>query len=161
MLVYILDRYSRRTKKENLNKLSSRLEIINSLIQGKLLHNLYTKVVIAGDFNRHNLLQGGSYISTTLTQEESALIINFIADQLLQSLLLVGVPIFKSNAGRMLIINLILITLGLVSKLAKCAIQEYKYGLDYRAIYTSFQVNIDTQESQERLLIKNANQDKI
>jgi len=32
MLVYILDRYSRRTKKENLNKLSSRLEIINSLI---------------------------------------------------------------------------------------------------------------------------------
>ena len=134
MLVYILDRYLRRTKEENLEKLSSRLEIINSLIQGKLLRDLYTKVVIIGNFNWHNLLQGGSYISTILTQEESALIINFIADWLLQSLLLVGVPIFKSNIGQTLTINLILITLGLVSKLVKCAIQGHKYGLDYRAI---------------------------
>ena len=32
MLVYILDRYLRRTKEENLEELSSRLEIINNLI---------------------------------------------------------------------------------------------------------------------------------
>jgi len=67
-----------------------------------------------------------------------------MADRLLQSLLLVGVLIFKSDAGRTLIIDLILITLGLVSELVKCAIWEYKYGLDYRAIYTSFWVDIDT-----------------
>ena len=67
MLVYILDRYLRRTKEENLEELSSRLEIINGLIQGELLRDLYTKVVIVGDFNQHNPLQGGSYISTTLT----------------------------------------------------------------------------------------------
>ena len=79
-------------------------------------------MVIAGDFNWHNPLWGGSYISTTLTQEESAPIINFIADRSLQSLLLVGVPIFKSDAGRILIINLMLTTPGLASELAKCAI---------------------------------------
>ena len=67
MSVYILDRYLRRTKEENLKELFSRLEIINGLIQGKLLRDLYTEVVIIGDFNWHNPLQGGSYISTTLT----------------------------------------------------------------------------------------------
>jgi len=56
VLVYILDRSSRRTKEENLEELSSKLEIINSLIQGELLRDLYTKVVIIGDFNWYNLL---------------------------------------------------------------------------------------------------------
>jgi len=32
MLVYILDRYLRKTKEKNLEELSSRLEIINGLI---------------------------------------------------------------------------------------------------------------------------------
>jgi len=67
-----------------------------------------------------------------------------MADRSLQSLLLVGVPIFKSNMGQILIIDFIFTTLGLASKLVKCAIWEYKYGLDYRAIYTSFWVDIDT-----------------
>ena len=56
MLVYILNKCLRRTKEENLEELFSRLEIINRLIQGELLRDLYTKVVITGDFNRHNLL---------------------------------------------------------------------------------------------------------
>ena len=142
MLVYIPNRYLKRTKEKNLEELFSKLEIINRLIQGELLRDLYTKVVIVGDFNQHNLLQRGSYISTTLTQEKSAPIIDFIVDQSLQSLLLVEVLIFKSNAGQTLTINLILTTLGLVSKLAKYAIWEYKYRSNYRAIYTSFQVDI-------------------
>ena len=120
--VYIPDRCSRRTKEENLEELSSRLEMINGLIQGELLRDPHTKVVIAGDFNRHNPLWGGSHISTTLTQEESAPIIDFMADRSLQSLLLVGVPIFESDAGRTSTIDLILATPGLASKLAKCAI---------------------------------------
>ena len=81
MLVYILNRCLRRTKEENLEELFSRLEIINNLIQGKLLRDLYTKVVIIGNFNRYNPLQRKSYINIILTQEESAPIINFIMDQ--------------------------------------------------------------------------------
>ena len=54
--VYIPDRCSRRTKEENLEELSSRLEMINGLIQGELLRDPHTEVVIAGDFNRHNPL---------------------------------------------------------------------------------------------------------
>jgi len=55
-------------------------------------------------------------------QEESAPIIDFIADRLLQSLLLVRVPIFKSDVGQILTIDFILATLGLARKLVKCAI---------------------------------------
>ena len=51
ILVYIPDRYLRKTKEENLEELFSKLKIINSLIQGKLLYNLYTEVIIIGDFN--------------------------------------------------------------------------------------------------------------
>ena len=120
--VYIPDRCSRRTKEENLEELSSRLEMINGLIQGELLRDPHTEVVIAGDFNRHNLLWGGSHISTILMQEESVPIIDFMADWSLQSLLLVGIPTFKNDVGQILTINLILTTLGLVSKLVKYAI---------------------------------------
>jgi len=56
MLVYILDKYLKRTKEENLEEFFSRLEIINRLIQGELLRDLYTKVIIIGDFNWHNPL---------------------------------------------------------------------------------------------------------
>ena len=97
--VYIPDRCLKKTKEENLKELSSRLEMINSLIQSELLRDPHTKIVITGDFNWHNLLWGGSHISTTLTQEESAPIIDFIADRSLQSLLPVGVLTFKSNMG--------------------------------------------------------------
>ena len=74
--VYIPDRCSRRTKEENLEGLSSRPEMINGLIQGELLRDPHTEVVIAGDFNRHNPPWEGGHISTTLTQEESAPIID-------------------------------------------------------------------------------------
>jgi hypothetical protein len=70
-----------------------------------------------------------------------------MADRSLQSLLLVGVPTFESDAGRISTIDLMLATPGLASELAKCAIWEHEYGSDYRAIYTSFWVDMGTQES--------------
>jgi hypothetical protein len=51
ILVYILDLCLRRTKEENLEELTSRLKIINGLVKSKLLRNLHTEVVIAGNFN--------------------------------------------------------------------------------------------------------------
>ena len=158
---YIPDLCSRRTKEENLEALTSRLEIINGLFQSELLRDPHTEVVIAGDFNRHNPLWGGSHISSTSKQEESAPIIDFMAELSLQSLLPVGVLTFESDAGRTSTIDLVLATPGLTSDLAKCSIWGHEYGSDHRAIHTSFWIDTEAQENRERLLLKNASWDKI
>jgi hypothetical protein len=144
-----------------LEALTSRLEIINGLFQSELLRDPHTEVVIAGDFNRHNPLWGGSHISSTSKQEESAPIIDFMAELSLQSLLLVGVLTFESDTGRTSTIDLVLATPGLTSDLAKCSIWGHEYGSDHRAIHTSFWIDTEAQENRERLLLKNASWDKI
>ena len=161
MSVYIPDLCSRRTKEENLKELGSRLEMIKELAQKELIHDPHTEMVIAGDFNRHNPLWGGNRIDNTLRQEESVPIINFMAELSLQSLLPVGVITFVSDIGRMSTIDLILTTPGLASELAKCSLWEHEYGSDHRAIRTSFCIDVGRQDTQERLLFKNAPWDKI
>jgi endonuclease/exonuclease/phosphatase family metal-dependent hydrolase len=56
-------------KEENLEALSSRLEMIQELLQAELLRDPHMVVVIAGDFNRHNPLWGGASISGKSRQE--------------------------------------------------------------------------------------------
>lgn len=75
--------------------------------------------MVAGDFNRHNPLWGGSNVSNAPRQEESAPIIDFMAELLLQSQLPAGVITFVSDAGRMPTIDLMLATPGLACELAK------------------------------------------
>lgn len=145
--VYIPDLCSRRTKEENLEELTSRLEMINEMVQNELLRDPHTDVVVAGDFNRHSQLWGGSRVSRTSRQDESALIIDFMAERSLQSLLPAGMLTFESDAGRTSIIDLMLTIPRLESDLAKCSIWEHKYGSDHRAIHTSFWIDTDTPES--------------
>ena len=159
--VYIPDLCARRTKDENLEELSKRLKIISRLVEEERLHDPHTEVVIAGDFNRHNQLWGGSRINSIASQEESAPIIELMAKLSLQCLLLVGIITFVSDAGRTSTIDLILTTPGLANELAKCSVWEHEYGSDHRAIQTCIQMDIERQETQERLLFKNAPWDKI
>lgn len=91
MSVYIPDLCSRRTKDENLEELSSRLDIVRGLVEAERLRDPHTEVVVAGDFNRHNPLWGGSHINSTASQEESEPIVELMAELSLQSLLPVGV----------------------------------------------------------------------
>jgi exonuclease III len=54
--VYVPDLSSQRTKDENLEELSSRLEAISKLIQEERLRDSHIEAIVAGDFNRHNPL---------------------------------------------------------------------------------------------------------
>ena len=154
--VYMPDLCSRRTREENLKELSSRLEAISKLIQEERLQDSHIEAIVAGDFNRHNSLWGGDCINSIASQEESEPILEFMAKWSLQCLLPVGVTTFTSDAGRTSTIDLILTTPELSSELAKCSIWEHEYGSDHRAVQTRFWMDIDKQESQERLLFKNA-----
>jgi len=114
--VYILDlSSSTRTREENKEELSSRLRTIEELVQQEKLRDPQTKVIIAGDFNRHNPLWGGSCIDNTASQEDSAPIIDFMAELSLRSLLPTGVITFVSDVGRSSTIDLMLTTLGLAN----------------------------------------------
>lgn len=48
-----------------MEKLSSRLQVIDELVERERLRDPHTEMVVAGDFNRHNLLWGGSHIDST------------------------------------------------------------------------------------------------
>ena len=159
--VYIPDLCWKRSKEENSEKLTSRLEVINRLVETELLRDPHTEVVIAGDFNRHNPLWGGSHVGSAPRQEESEPIIEFMAERSLQSLLPAGALTYQSDVGRAPTIDLILTTPGLASDLAKCSIWEHEYGSDHRAICTRFWMDTSKEEVQERLLFKNAPWDKI
>ena len=117
--------------------------------------------MVGGDFNRHNSLWGGSHTRILARQDESAPIVDLIAELSLECLLPVGQATFESDRGRTSTIDLILATLGLAGDLAKCGLWEHEYGSDHRSIHTSFWVNTDEQESQARLMLKNAQWDKV
>jgi hypothetical protein len=122
VLVYIPNLCSRKMKEENLEELSSKLEMIKRLAQDELIRNPHMEIVITIDFNRHNQLWGGSRINNIVKQEESLLIINFMAELSLQSLLSAGAITFVSNIGCVSTIDLMFTTPGLANEMAKCFI---------------------------------------
>ena len=58
-------------------------------------------------------------------------------------------------------IDLILTIPKLANELAKCSVWEHEYRSDHRAIRTCIRMDIEKQEMQERLLLRNAPWDKI
>jgi hypothetical protein len=158
--VYIPDLKSTRTKEEGWEALTSRLNLIKDVIQQEQLCDPHTEVVVAGDFNRHNPLWGGSNIRTASRQDESEPIIDFMAELSLQSLLPVGLVTYECVRGKSTI-DLMLATSGLVEDLVRCSLWEQEYGSDYRAIQTRFSMEVDREERQERLVLKNAPWDRI
>jgi len=149
------------TKDENLEGPNTRLGIIWRLVQAERLRDPHTEVIIAGDFNRHSQLWEWSHINSTASQGQSEPIIELIAELSLQSLLQTGVTTFVSDAGRSSTTDLMLVTPGLTSDLAKCVLWKREYGSDHRAIQIIFCIDMDRQESKERLIFKDAPWDKI
>ena len=68
---------------------------------------------------------------------------------------------FVSGGIRASTIDLMLAMPRLTSELAKCLTWEYEYGSDRRVIRTSFWMNMDRREGQERMLFKSAPWGKI
>lgn len=154
--VYIPDYSSRRTREKNRQKPESRLSLINRLAQEELLYDPRTEFFIAGDFNRHNPLWGGSSVRSGLRQEESTPIIDFMAELSLESLLPTGTVTYEGSQGQTSTIDLTLATPQLASDYTHCSIWGNEYGSDHRAIHTCFRIERDEHEDQEKLTLKNA-----
>lgn len=83
-----------------------------------------------------------------------------MAELSLQSLLPAGTITYECVIGKSTI-DLLLATTGLDEDLVRCSLWEHEYGSDHRAITTRFSMDMDREERQERLLLKNAPWDKI
>lgn len=119
--VYIPDLSSTQTKDESKEVLTSRLDAIKGIVQQEQLRDPHTEVIVAGDFNRHNPLWGGSSVGNEPRQDESEPIIDFMAELSLQSLLPAGVITYECTRGKSTI-NLMLATMGLAEDLVKCSL---------------------------------------
>ncbi|KID81499.1 Endonuclease/exonuclease/phosphatase [Metarhizium guizhouense ARSEF 977] len=115
-----------------------------------------TDVVIASDFNRHDVLWGGKD-TIARRQGEGQPIIDLMNDHGLHSLLPRGTTTWQGpRLGLDSTIDLVLGTEELADDMVKCAIHPTKYGSDHRPIQTVIDINVPHQDIKPGLLFKNA-----
>ncbi|PHH91538.1 hypothetical protein CDD83_84 [Cordyceps sp. RAO-2017] len=110
--------------------------------------------VLAGDFNRHDLLWGGDEI-TTRRQGEAQPIIDLMNDHGFCSLLPRGTKTWQGPDLESTI-DLVLATAELADEMVTCSIHPTEHGSDHRAIETTFDVTMPERRWKARLLFKNA-----
>ncbi|KAJ6436382.1 reverse transcriptase [Purpureocillium lavendulum] len=130
----------------------------------KLLHDLLqsfrddtgrrTDVVLAGDFNRHDLLWTGDDVSAR-RQGEAEPIIDLMNEHGLRSLLPRGTRTWQGQDQESTI-DLILVTSELADELITCVPHSTDHGSDHRAIHTTFDVTLPERITTPRLMFKNA-----
>ena len=116
-------------------------------------------ILVAGDFNRHDCLWGGDYVSEN-RQGEAELIIDFIAEHHLQSLLPSGTPTWQ-RGDSWSTIDLILASTDIAELRTKCEIYLIEHSSDYRAITSEFDINVPEKISIVRYQWEQAPWEKI
>ena len=114
-----------------------------------------TDVVLAGDFNRHDLLWGGDEISATTRQGEAQPILDLMDEHGLCSLLPRGTKTWQRRHSESTI-DLVLASAELTDEMIKCDLHPTEHGSDHRAIETTFDVSVPERTVTPRLLFKNA-----
>lgn len=114
------------------------------------------ELIIAGDFNRHNPLWGGSRADQSRYQGEADAIIDLMAEFGLQSLLPRGTITFESSNGASSTIDLTLASPRLVEDKISCIISSTEHGSDHQAIETMFDITIEDQIFAHRKLWREA-----
>ncbi|KAJ6438998.1 hypothetical protein O9K51_08401 [Purpureocillium lavendulum] len=130
----------------------------------KLLHDLLrsfrgvtgrrTDVVLAGDFNRHDLLWTGDDVSAR-RQGEAEPIIDLMNEHGLRSLLPRGTRTWQ-GPDQESTIDLILATMELADEMITCVPHPTDHGSDHRALHTTFDVALPIRVTAPKLMFKNA-----
>ena len=144
----------------DLRALQHTLQLLQQLIESTYCQ-ISTKmdILMVGDFNQHNQLQGGQDVSWQ-RQGEANLIVNFIGDYSLQSLLPISTKTWARNKQE-LTINLIFASNKLATTLIKCGVYGIEHGLNHKAIEMTFNVAPLKRIVEQRLLFKNTLQNAI
>ncbi|KAM4067345.1 endonuclease-reverse transcriptase domain-containing protein [Hirsutella rhossiliensis] len=113
-----------------------------------------TDVVLAGDFNRHDLLWGGDEVSAR-RQGEGQPIVDLMDDFGLCSLLPRGTKTWQ-GPDKESTIDLVLASAELADEVISCVIHPTEHGSDHRAIQTTFDIQVPERTFPQRLLLRNA-----
>ncbi|KJZ70171.1 hypothetical protein HIM_10431 [Hirsutella minnesotensis 3608] len=133
--------------------LRSTTGLLHDLIQGfRQGSGARTDVVLAGDFNSHDLLWGGDDVSVQ-RQGEAGPIIDLMNDHGLRSLLPRGTKTWQGKDQESTI-DLVLTTTELADEVATCAIHPTDHGSDHRTIQTTFDITMPERNATPRLLFK-------
>ncbi|KJZ69825.1 hypothetical protein HIM_10778 [Hirsutella minnesotensis 3608] len=111
-------------------------------------------VVLAGDFNRHDLLWTGDDVSAR-RQGEAEPIIDLMNEHGLRTLLPRGTRTWQ-GPDQESTIDLVLATSELADEAITCILHPTDHGSDHRAIHTTFDVALPERVTTPRLLFKNA-----
>ena len=117
------------------------------------------QVVVAGDFNRQDILWGGEAVSDE-RQGEAEPIIEMMGEQGLVSLLKRG-TITRSQGGNESTIDLTLTTQGLANSMSFCKIHDIDHGSDHLAVESRFNLEVPAQRQTQRFLFKEASWQQI
>ncbi|EQL04249.1 Endonuclease/exonuclease/phosphatase [Ophiocordyceps sinensis CO18] len=142
-------------KGKSTEALTTTIQVLHGLIQ-KFRNSTggRTDVVLAGDFNCHDLLWGGDEVSVK-RQGEAGPIIDLMNEHGLRSLFPRGTktwqgPDYEST------IDLVLATSELADEMVTYALHTTDHGSDHRAIQTTFDIAMPGRITVPRLLFKNA-----
>lgn len=113
-----------------------------------------TDVVLAEDFNRHDLLWGGDSV-TSRRQGKGQPIIDLMNEHGICSLLPRGTKTWQGH-DKESTIDLMLTLSELADDMVRCAIYPTEYGSDHRAIQTVFDIDLPERDLTPRLMFKNA-----
>lgn len=113
-----------------------------------------TDVVLAGDFNRHDILWGGDDVPVK-RQGEARPIIELMSENGLCSLLPRGTKTWQGKDVESTI-DLVLATSEMAEEVVECDIHTTEHGSDHRATQTIFDVATPERDVAPRLLLKNA-----
>ena len=130
------------------------IQSISQLISSERARYSSLEIVVAGDFNRHDVLWGGERVSEE-RQGEAEPIIEMMGEQGLISLLK-SCTITRDQGGDESTINLMPPSQSLANSTIFCKIHDINHGSDDLAIETRFNLEAPFQIQSERLLFKEA-----
>lgn len=119
-------------------QLQSRLQLLQRTIEDERTRFPRLELLIAGDFNRHDLLWGGDEVGLSPRQGEAQKILDFMEANDLQCLLPRGSVTWEMDGRAAATIDLVFASSRLFEERIKCTLFENEYGSDHRAIHSSF-----------------------
>ena len=130
------------------------IQKISQIINGERSKISALEVIIAGDFNRHDVLWGGTRVSNK-RQDEAEPITIIMGEQGLNSLLKSG-TITTSQGDDKSTINIVVATQGLTDAVVFCKVHNTNHGSNHVAIRSGFKLQTPARIPSKRLLFKEA-----